>query len=250
MHPCQHEPRWAQAFRAPRAPHGPGDKLGLLGGNGSGKSTLLKLFTGELEPDSGTIKRADMLQVVTFDQHREQLDLKQTLRYALTGGGDFVQTKGSPSHVAGWAKRFLFTSEQLDMPLSKFSGGEQSRVLIARLMLQPADLLLLDEPTNDLDIPSLEVLEQSLLEFSGALVLVTHDRYLLDRVSQQVLALDGKGHAELFADFVRSGRISKQMKAPRAGRPKRRRPPLPGARSYRGRRLPLPRKWPLHQRAQ
>jgi ATP-binding cassette subfamily F protein uup len=129
------------------------------------------------------------------------LDLKQTLRYALTGGGDFVQTKNGPSHVAGWAKRFLFTSEQLDMPLSKFSGGEQSRVLIARLMLQPADLLLLDEPTNDLDIPSLEVLEQSLIDFQGALVLVTHDRYLLDRVSQQVLALDGKGHAEIFADF-------------------------------------------------
>jgi ATP-binding cassette subfamily F protein uup len=179
----------------------PGAKLGLLGENGSGKSTLLKLLSGKLEPDSGTIKRADLLQVVTFDQHRDQLDLKQTLRYALTGGGDFVQTKNGPSHVAGWAKRFLFSSEQLDMPLAKFSGGEQSRVLIAQLMLKPADLLLLDEPTNDLDIPSLEVLEQSLLDFQGALVLVTHDRYLLDRVSSQILALDGKGTAELFADF-------------------------------------------------
>ena len=179
----------------------PGAKLGLLGENGSGKSTLLKMLADTLQPDSGTIKRADRLQVVTFDQHREALDLKQTLRQALTGGGDHVQTKNGPQHVASWAKRFLFNNEQLDMPLSKFSGGEQSRVLIARLMLQPADLLLLDEPTNDLDIPSLEVLEQSLLDFQGALVLVTHDRYLLDRVSQQVLALDGRGNAEIFADF-------------------------------------------------
>jgi ATP-binding cassette subfamily F protein uup len=179
----------------------PGAKLGLLGENGSGKSTLLKMLAGKMEADSGTIKRAEMLQVVTFDQHRDQLDLKQTLRYALTGGGDFVQTKNGPSHVAGWAKRFLFTSEQLDMPLAKFSGGEQSRVLIAQLMLKPADLLLLDEPTNDLDIPSLEVLEQSLIDFQGALVLVTHDRYLLDSVSQQILALDGKGNADHYADF-------------------------------------------------
>jgi ATP-binding cassette subfamily F protein uup len=103
--------------------------------------------------------------------------------------------------VASWATRFLFTKIQLDQSLKKMSGGEQSRVLIARLMLKPADLLLLDEPTNDLDIPSLEVLEQSLAEFPGALVLVTHDRYLLDRVSKQILALDGKGNAGFFADL-------------------------------------------------
>jgi ATP-binding cassette subfamily F protein uup len=179
----------------------PGDKLGLLGENGSGKSTLLKMLAGEIQPDSGTVKQADRLRVVTFDQHRDQLDLNQTLRKALCDTGDYVSYKESRIHVASWATRFLFDKDQLDRPLSRFSGGEQSRVLIARLMLRPADLLLLDEPTNDLDIPSLEVLEQSLAEFPGALVLVTHDRYLLDRVSRQILALDGKGNAGFFADL-------------------------------------------------
>jgi ATP-binding cassette subfamily F protein uup len=179
----------------------PGDKLGLLGENGSGKSTLLKILAGELHPDTGTLKQAEQLRVVTFDQHRDQLDLDQTLRQALCEKGDYVFYKERPIHVASWATRFLFETDQLDRPLSRFSGGEQSRVLIARLMLKPADLLLLDEPTNDLDIPSLEVLEQSLAEFPGALVLVTHDRYLLDRVSRQILALDGKGNAGFFADL-------------------------------------------------
>ncbi|HUO58657.1 MAG TPA: ABC-F family ATP-binding cassette domain-containing protein [bacterium] len=179
----------------------PGDKLGLLGENGSGKSTLLKLIAGVLPPDSGQVKQAEFLRVVTFDQHRDQLDLSQTLRLALCEKGDYVFYKEKPVHVASWAARFLFDRDQLDRPLSRFSGGEQSRVLIAQLMLKPADLLLLDEPTNDLDMPSLEVLEQSLMEFPGALVLVTHDRYLLDRVSQRILALDGKGQTATFADL-------------------------------------------------
>jgi ABC transport system ATP-binding/permease protein len=161
----------------------------------------LKILAGELQPDSGTLKQAEKLRVVTFDQHRDQLNLDQSLRLALCEKGDYVFYKERPIHVASWASRFLFDKDQLDRPLSRFSGGEQSRVLIAELMLKPADLLLLDEPTNDLDIPSLEVLEQSLAEFPGALVLVTHDRYLLDRVSHRILALDGKGHAEFFADL-------------------------------------------------
>ncbi len=181
---------------------GPGDKLGLLGGNGSGKSTLLKILAGTLAPDSGQMKRADGLKVVTFDQHREQLDLNLTLRRALCDSGEFVHFRGNPIHVIGWAERFLFSKLQLDYPLGRLSGGEQSRVLIARLMLRPADLLLLDEPTNDLDINSLEVLESSMLDFSGALVLVTHDRYLLNRVSDQILALDGRGHARFYADLA------------------------------------------------
>jgi ATP-binding cassette subfamily F protein uup len=179
----------------------PGDKLGLLGGNGSGKSTLLKLLAGALPPDAGDIKRADGLRVVTFDQHRAPLDLSLPLRRALCESGEFVYYKDKPVHVVGWADRFLFAKEQLDVPLGQLSGGEQSRVMIARLMLRPADILLLDEPTNDLDLNSLEVLENSLMDFSGALVLVTHDRYLLDRVCQNILALDGRGNAHFYADL-------------------------------------------------
>ena len=156
---------------------------------------------GELEPDSGVVEKADNLRIVYFDQEREQLDMSVSLRRALAPEGDTVQYRGRPTHVAGWAKRFLFNADQLDLAVERLSGGEQARVLIARLMLQPADILLLDEPTNDLDIPTLEVLEESLLEFPGSLVLVTHDRYMLDRVSNVVLGLDGEGGALILADY-------------------------------------------------
>jgi ATP-binding cassette subfamily F protein uup len=179
----------------------PGTRLGLLGLNGAGKSTLLRILAGELQPDTGRIEFAAALRTVYFDQAREHLDLSQTLREGLGAHGDHVIFQDRPIHVAGWAKRFLFDSGQLDRPLASLSGGEQARVLIARLMLQPADLLLMDEPTNDLDIPTLEVLEDSLTDFPGALVLVTHDRFLLDRVSTAVLGLDGQGGAEMFADY-------------------------------------------------
>ncbi|MEW5907216.1 MAG: ABC-F family ATP-binding cassette domain-containing protein [Elusimicrobiota bacterium] len=179
----------------------PGDKLGLLGGNGSGKSTLLKLLSGELEPDSGTLKRADGLRVAVFDQHRAQLDLDMPLRRALCPSGEHVVYKGANVHVRAWATRFLFRQEQMEMPLRLLSGGEQARVLIAGFMLRPADVLLLDEPTNDLDLQSLEVLENSMQEFPGALVLVTHDRYLIERVSDRLLALDGRGNSGFFADL-------------------------------------------------
>ena len=126
--------------------------------------------------------------MVYFDQNRP-LNPDLTLRQALAGGGDSVIYRERVIHVASWAARFLFSSEQLNQPVSRLSGGERARVLIANLMLEPADVLLLDEPTNDLDIPTLEILEESLVEFPGALVLVTHDRYLLDRVSTTVLGL-------------------------------------------------------------
>lgn len=182
---------------------GPGERIGLLGPNGSGKSTLLKLLAGTLELDCGTLTRADGLRVVAFEQHRESLDQQASLRRAFApAGGDTVVYRDRSVHLVSWAKRFLFKPEQLDLPVSRLSGGEQARLLIARLMLQPADLLILDEPTNDLDIPTLDVLEESLVEFPGALVLVTHDRWLLDRVSTKLLALDGTGHAEWFADYA------------------------------------------------
>jgi ABC transport system ATP-binding/permease protein len=179
----------------------PGTRLGLLGANGSGKSTLLRLLTRQEAPDAGTVEHAPGLKVVLFDQHRSRLDPAVSLKRTLAPHGDSVVFQGRGVHVAGWAKRFLFRSEQLETPVGRLSGGEQARAVLARLMLEPADLLLLDEPTNDLDIPTLEVLEESLLEFPGALVLVTHDRYLLDRVSTRILALDGKGGAVPYADY-------------------------------------------------
>ena len=135
-----------------------------------------------------------------FDQNRD-LDPDISLRRALAPDSDSVIYQDRVIHVASWAARFLFDPEHLSQPVGKLSGGERARVLIAQLMLQPADVLLLDEPTNDLDIPTLEILEESLLEFRGALVLVTHDRYMLDRVSTIVLGLDGLGGAERFADY-------------------------------------------------
>ena len=180
----------------------PGTRLGLLGPNGSGKTTLLSLLDGTLEPDAGTIDRADWLRTVRFEQSRDTLDKTLSLRRALAPAGDSIVYQDRSIHVASWAKRFLFRTEQLDTPVSRLSGGEQARILIARLMLRPADLLILDEPTNDLDIATLEVLEESLLEFPGALVLVTHDRFLLESVSTLVLALDGQGNSEYFADYA------------------------------------------------
>jgi len=179
----------------------PGTRLGLLGANGSGKSTLLRLLTRQEAPDEGTVEHAPGLKVVLFDQHRSRLAPGVSLKRTLAPHGDSVVFQGRGVHVAGWARRFLFRSEQLETPVGRLSGGEQARAVLARLMLEPADLLLLDEPTNDLDIPTLEVLEESLLEFPGALVLVTHDRYLLDRVSTRLLALDGRGGAVPYADY-------------------------------------------------
>jgi ABC transport system ATP-binding/permease protein len=177
-----------------------GMRVGLVGPNGSGKTTLLRLLRGEVAPSAGEIRRADRLRIVYFDQTRT-LDPTLTLRRALAPEGDSVIYQDRAIHVASWAARFLFKGEQLNQPVERLSGGERARVLIAQLMLQPADVLLLDEPTNDLDIPTLEILEESLLEFSGSLVLVTHDRYMLDRVSTIVLGLDGQGGAESFADY-------------------------------------------------
>jgi len=178
-----------------------GLRVGLVGANGSGKTTLLRLLRGDLAPARGSIRRADWLRIVYFDQTR-QLDTSVTLRRALAPEGDSVIYQDRQIHVASWAARFLFTGEQLNQPVARLSGGERARVLIAQLMLQPADILLLDEPTNDLDIPTLEILEESLLEFPGSLVLVTHDRYMLDRVSNIVLGLNGQGGAETFADYA------------------------------------------------
>ncbi len=178
-----------------------GMKVGLVGPNGSGKTTLLRLLRNELKPTAGTIKRAEALRMVYFSQMRE-LDSTLTLRRALAPEGDSVIYQDRTIHVASWATRFLFDPSQLNQPVAQLSGGERARVLIANLMLEPADLLLLDEPTNDLDLPTLEILEENLIDFPGSIVLVTHDRYLLNRVATTVLGLDGQGNVGRFADYA------------------------------------------------
>jgi ABC transport system ATP-binding/permease protein len=194
-----------------------GMKVGLVGPNGSGKTTLLRLLRGEMQPAQGAIRRADALRLVYLSQMRD-LDESLTLRRALAPEGDGVNYQGRTIHVASWAARFLFTGEQLNQPVRNLSGGERARVLIAKLMLEPADVLLLDEPTNDLDLATLEILEDNLLEFPGALVLVTHDRYMLNRVSTVVVGLDGRGHIGRFADYAQwEDWIAEQEKAPAAG---------------------------------
>ena len=206
-----------------------GMRVGLVGSNGSGKTTLLRLLLGEtrgeMAPLRGKIERADGLRMVYFDQNR-QLDPDVTLRRALAPDSDSVIYRDRVIHVAAWAARFLFSGEQLNQPVGRLSGGERARVLIANLMLEPADVLLLDEPTNDLDIPTLEILEESLLEFSGALVLVTHDRYLLDRVSTLVLGLDGQGRAERFADYSQWDEWQEQRRQPKPKTQVEARPPV------------------------
>jgi ATP-binding cassette subfamily F protein uup len=177
-----------------------GMKLGLVGPNGSGKTTILRAMSGEIPVSHGKVKRANSLRIVYFSQMRD-IDPTLTLRRALAPDSDSVIYQDRIVHVASYAAKFLFSGDQLNQPVERLSGGERARVLIARLMLQPADVLMLDEPTNDLDIPTLEILEESLLEFTGALALVTHDRYMLDRVSNLVLGLDGHGHARTFADY-------------------------------------------------
>ena len=213
----------------------PGDRVGLMGPNGSGKTTLLRLLRGELEPDAGTVKPAADLRLVSFTQHRESLNPSQKLRDALlsrdknpgqnpgqargyiaaglpagpssgggggsSGGGDNVDYRGKPMHVSAWAKKFLFDPSQFNTAVGDLSGGEQARIHLSHLMLQPADVLLLDEPTNDLDIPSLEVLEAALSEFPGAIVLVTHDRFLLQRLSTRLLALGPDATHKFFASY-------------------------------------------------
>ncbi|HTV09055.1 MAG TPA: ABC-F family ATP-binding cassette domain-containing protein [Candidatus Aquilonibacter sp.] len=176
-------------------------RLGVIGPNGAGKTTILRAITGDVPVSAGAVKRAANLRIVYLSQMRE-LDASLTLDRALAPDSDAVVYQGRVIHVASYAAKFLFTGDQLRQPVDRLSGGERARVLLAQLMLQPADVLILDEPTNDLDIPTLEILEDALQEFAGAVVLVTHDRHLLDRVTDGVLGLDGCGNAALFADYM------------------------------------------------
>lgn len=196
-------------FRALDLTITPGKRIGIIGKNGTGKSTLLKILAGQISPDKGNVKTADDLQVVYFDQHRQQINDEITLKEALSPLGDYVQSNGEWIHVNGWAKRFLFTPDRLVLPVKVLSGGERARILLAQLMLKPADLLILDEPTNDLDIPTLQMLEENLLNFPGGIVMVCHDRCLMDRVCNEILVLDHEGH-HFFADYLQYERTIKE----------------------------------------
>lgn len=190
-----------QLFKGVDITLSPGTRLGIVGKNGTGKTTLLKLLAGMVPVDMGTIKYADDLKLVYFDQHRDHIPSHYTLREAFSPVSDMVNYRGQNMHVHGWAKKFLFSKERLDTPVSSLSGGERARLLIAKLMLEPADILFLDEPTNDLDIPTLEVMEESLKEFAGAVVLISHDRCLMDGVCTQILGLGENNEQQFFADY-------------------------------------------------
>ncbi|MBK8162960.1 MAG: ATP-binding cassette domain-containing protein [Gammaproteobacteria bacterium] len=171
-----------------------GDRIGIMGPNGSGKSTLLKLILGELSPDSGDVVHGSRLQIAYFDQQRELLDPDKTVRDNISEGSDFVEVRGRPRHVVGYLKDFLFPPERIDAPVRILSGGERNRLLLARLFTKPANMLVLDEPTNDLDVDTLELLEDLLSDYDGTLLIVSHDRSFLDNLVTSTIMFEGGGH--------------------------------------------------------
>jgi ABC transport system ATP-binding/permease protein len=180
---------------------GPQQCLGLLGQNGSGKTSLLKVIQGIATNYTGDIVRAEQLKIVYFDQKREDLPMNESLVSYLGDGSDYTIFKGASLHVASYASRFLFASDKMQLKISQLSGGEQARLLIAKLLLQPADILILDEPTNDLDIDTIEILEDTLSAFEGLVILVSHDRYFMGQMCDRYLSLDGKGNWMIYADI-------------------------------------------------
>ncbi|NGX55936.1 MAG: Energy-dependent translational throttle protein EttA [Candidatus Anoxychlamydiales bacterium] len=177
-------------------------RIGLIGPNGCGKTTLLKLLTEEIAPDSGTIKKADNLKIVYFEQHKMKLDDNLTLKEALCPNNEYVTFKNKKIHVNSWCQRFLFSKDALNFKIKTLSGGERARIAIAHLLLEPSDVMLLDEPTNDLDIQTLDVLEESLLDFEGSIILITHDRFLIDRVCNSIISLGNKDQISVFSDYA------------------------------------------------
>ena len=195
-----------------------GDRVGLIGPNGSGKTTLLRLLIGDLEPDSGTVRRGARLQIAYYDQQREQLDPDRTVADIVGEGNDTVIVNGEPRHIVGYLADFLFSRERALAPVRALSGGERNRLLLARLFARPANVLVLDEPTNDLDIETLELLEELVGDFGGTVLLVSHDRIFLDHVVTSTLAFEGKGRVTEYVggweDYLRQAG-GKQSASPR-----------------------------------
>lgn len=203
-----------------------GDRIGLIGPNGAGKSTLIRLILGELQPDAGTVRLGTRLSIAYFDQLRAQLDPSLTLAEAISPGSDWVQLGSERKHIVSYLGEFLFPAQRAQSPISMLSGGERNRLLLARLFAQPANLVILDEPTNDLDIESLELLEERLQDYKGTLLLVSHDRRFLDNIVTQTLAAEGDGvwreYVGGYSDYLQqrpprpSGRVNEAGQAPAA----------------------------------
>jgi ABC transport system ATP-binding/permease protein len=208
-----------------------GDRVGLIGPNGSGKTTLLRLLVGELEPDAGTIRHGTRLEIAYFDQQREQLNPETTVANTINDGNDTVIVNGQPKHVLGYLAEFLFPKERAQSPVKSLSGGERNRLLLARLFARPANVLVLDEPTNDLDIETLELLEELVSNFPGTVLLVSHDRVFLDRVVTSTIAFERGGKVQEYVggyeDYLRqrdlpaavatTSRSGKDVRAPERG---------------------------------
>jgi ATP-binding cassette subfamily F protein uup len=218
-----------------------GDRVGIVGPNGAGKTTLIEMLTGANPPDAGAVRLGANIEMATLDQHRESLDPKSTLAEALTGGrGDHVMVGGRPKHVVGYMKDFLFAQEQMRTPLEALSGGERGRLMLARALAKPSNLLVLDEPTNDLDLETLDVLEEMLGDYQGTVIIISHDRDFLDRVVTSVIAPEGDGrwieYAGGYSDMLaqRGGDLTREAARPAtAGREKTSRPRAPSASSKR-----------------
>ncbi len=221
-----------------------GDRIALVGPNGVGKTTLLKILTGEIAPDSGSVRHGTNLEIAVFDQARAKLDPDASLWTSLTdspdlrgsGQADQVMVRGTPRHVVGYLKDFLFPEEQARAPVRSLSGGEKARLLLARLMARESNLLVLDEPTNDLDIETLDLLQDILGDYDGTVLLVSHDRDFLDRVATQTIAFEGDGRTTVYAggwsDF--QSQRATEPEAPPAERPARRASPVAASRGPQG----------------
>ncbi|MEO8484031.1 MAG: ATP-binding cassette domain-containing protein [Acidobacteriota bacterium] len=206
-----------------------GDRIGLIGPNGAGKTTLLRLLVGDLQPDNGTIERGTNLQVAYFDQQREQLDPERSVVDTVADGNDTVVVNGQPRHVHGYLRDFLFPAERARSPVKALSGGERNRLLLARLLTRPANVLILDEPTNDLDLETLELVEEQLAEFPGTILIVSHDRTFLDNVVTSVFAFEGDGRVVEYVGGYEDWKRQRKAAADLAAMPLKPATPLPQA---------------------
>jgi ATP-binding cassette subfamily F protein uup len=197
-----------------------GDRIGIVGANGAGKTTLLKLLTGELQPDEGKVERAKTLSGIVIDQQRKLMEPTKRVRDVLAEGGDWIDVRGSKKHIKGYLKEFLFSPELTEAPVGSLSGGERSRLLLAREFAREANLLVLDEPTNDLDLETLDLLQEVIADYEGTVLIVSHDRDFLDRTVTVTLGLDGSGKVDIVAGGYEDWARRRRVQAPAQAKPK------------------------------